>query len=186
MMARKDSAHPDNASGSWFVDTHCIRCDAARHWAGGLIGMDDQGRSVVVRQPTTAEDEAAMWRAAAACPTRSIGNRDLGGPPADVFPHELTAGVWALGHNPPNGFGSHSYLVTRPSGNLMTDSPPVHASAHRTRRRAWRRRTRAARTPRRRRRRPSVGQTLRRPSVDPPRRTRRCALCHRHLSPIHI
>lgn len=36
-MARIDLVHPDNAEGPWFVDTRCIRCDAARHWAPGLI-----------------------------------------------------------------------------------------------------------------------------------------------------
>ena len=71
--------HPDNAEGAWFVDTRCIRCDAARHWAPGLIDMDTDGLSFVARQPENREEAAALWRAAVACPTQSIGSD--GGPP---------------------------------------------------------------------------------------------------------
>ena len=49
-MARLDFAHPDNVEGPWFVDTRCIRCDVARHWAPGLIEMDSAGRSYLARQ----------------------------------------------------------------------------------------------------------------------------------------
>ena len=122
-MARIDLVHPDNAEGSWFVDTRCIRCDAARHWAPGLIDMDDTGLSFVARQPENPEEAAAMWRAAVACPTQSIGTTESRRPPRPAFPYELTPGVHALGHNTRESFGAHSYLVPRPDGNLMTDSP---------------------------------------------------------------
>ena len=122
-MARRDQVHVDNVEGPWFVDTRCIGCDVARHWAPGLIEMDDRGRSYLARQPQTPQEAAALWRAAVACPTQSIANREYVRPPAGVFPYELTAGVYALGHNAPSSFGGHSYLVVRPAGNLMVDSP---------------------------------------------------------------
>ena len=122
-MARIDLVHPDNIDGPWFVDTRCIRCDAARHWAPGLIDMDDRGLSFVARQPESAEEVAALWRAAVACPTQSIGTVEARRPPRPAFPYELTPGVFALGHNARSSFGAHSYLVPRPDGNLMTDSP---------------------------------------------------------------
>ena len=77
-VPRPDQAHPSNAAGPWFVDTRCFRCDAARNWAPDLIGMDAAGRSVLTSQPLGTEQEAELWRAAAACPTKSIGNRDKG------------------------------------------------------------------------------------------------------------
>ena len=40
-----------------------------------------------------------------------------------TFPYELTDGVFALGNNALSSFGAHSYLVERPEGNLMVDSP---------------------------------------------------------------
>ncbi|MXW57082.1 MAG: MBL fold metallo-hydrolase [Acidimicrobiia bacterium] len=122
-MARKDQAHNHNVDGPWFVDTRCIGCDVARHWAPGLIDMDDKGRSFVARQPQTQVETAALWRAAVACPTQSIGNREVVRPPASVFPYELTDGVYALGYNARSSFGGHSYLLPRPAGNLMVDSP---------------------------------------------------------------
>ena len=122
-MARIDLVHPDNIDGPWFVDTRCIRCDAARHWAPGLIEMDGRGLSFVARQPESAEEDAALWRAAVACPTQSIGTTAARRPPRPAFPFELTPGVYALGHNARSSFGAHSYLVPRPDGNLMTDSP---------------------------------------------------------------
>lgn len=122
-MARVDQAHPDDVEGNWFVDTRCVRCDAARHWAPGLIQMDGEGRSFLARQPQTDAEEASLWRAAVACPTRSIGKRETARSPTGVFPYELTSGVFALGHNAPSSFGGHSYLAVRPSGNLLVDSP---------------------------------------------------------------
>ena len=122
-MPRPDQSHPSNAPGPWFVDTRCIRCDSARNWAPGLIGMDAAGRSFVTGQPTGEEEQAALWRAAAACPTKSIGNRDQLREPVGVFPHQMTDGVFALGNNALSSFAAHSFLVTRPDGNLMIDSP---------------------------------------------------------------
>ncbi len=122
-MARLDSAHPDNVEGPWFVDTRCIRCDVARHWAPGLIEMDSTGRSYLARQPQSPQESAALWRASEACPTKSIGNIEIRRPPKPPFPFELTPGVLALGHNAESSFGAHSYLIERPDGNLMVDSP---------------------------------------------------------------
>ena len=122
-MPRIDQSHPDNVDGPWFVDTRCIRCDAARNWAPGLIGMDETGRSIIVSQPDGPEQEAVMWRAAAACPTKSIGNLEHPVEPAGIFPHQLTDGVFALGNNALSSFAAHSFLVIRPEGNLMIDSP---------------------------------------------------------------
>ena len=122
-MARKDQAHSGNAEGPWFVDTRCVRCDSARHWAPDLIGMDEQGLSVIIRQPQNTGEEAALWRAAEACPTKSIGRIGSSRPPVQPFPYEMTPGVFALGHNSPKSFGSHSWLVARAEGNLMIDSP---------------------------------------------------------------
>ena len=73
--------------------------------------------------PNSADEAASLWRAAEACPTQSIGHRETRRPPQPAFPYELTPGVQALGHNARSSFGAHSYLVERPDGNLMVDSP---------------------------------------------------------------
>lgn len=122
-MARLDQEHPLDIPGEWFIDTRCIGCDVARHWAPELIAADADALSYVLRQPSTADEHAAMWRAAMACPTQSIGHRSLRRPPAPAFPYELTPGVLAMGHNASSSFGAHSYLLRRPAGNLLVDSP---------------------------------------------------------------
>ena len=122
-MARLDLAHPQNVEGSWFVDSRCIRCDAARHWAPGLIGTDEHGRSFLTRQPEHADEVAQLWRAAVACPTQSIGTTEARRPPQPPFPFELTPGVYALGHNARSSFGAHSFFLRRDDGNLIIDSP---------------------------------------------------------------
>jgi glyoxylase-like metal-dependent hydrolase (beta-lactamase superfamily II) len=122
-MARPDARHPDNVDGDWFADTRCIDCDVARHYAPELIGADRDGLSVVIRQPRSPEEEAAMWRAAVACPTQSIGTTTRKRPPADVFPWRLTGGVHLCGYNDESSFGAHSYVVQRPAGNVMVDAP---------------------------------------------------------------
>ena len=122
-MARVADRNPAGAPGDWFVDTTCIDCDAARHVAPGLIGTDASGRSVFLRQPESEEDVRMAWRAVEVCPTRSVGHLTIRRPPEPVFPHDLGNGVFRLGHNARSSFGAHSYLVTRPVGNVMIDSP---------------------------------------------------------------
>ena len=122
-MARPDLAHPQNVEGSWFVDSRCIRCDAARHWAPELIGTDEHGRSFLTRQPEHPDEVAQLWRAAVACPTQSIGTTEARRPPQPPFPFELTPGVYALGHNARSSFGAHSFFLRRDDGNLIIDSP---------------------------------------------------------------
>ena len=64
-----------------------------------------------------------LWRAAAACPTKSIGNRVRPLEPDGIFPYQLTEGVFALGNNALSSFAAHSFLILHPDGNLMVDSP---------------------------------------------------------------
>jgi glyoxylase-like metal-dependent hydrolase (beta-lactamase superfamily II)/ferredoxin len=122
-VAHFDERHPDGVAGDWYADTRCIACDVARHYAPGLIAADQSGLSVVVRQPQSSDDEAALWRAALACPTQSIGTRSRRRPPPGVFPWRLTEDVYLCGYNDPSSFGAHSYLVVREGGNLLVDSP---------------------------------------------------------------
>jgi glyoxylase-like metal-dependent hydrolase (beta-lactamase superfamily II) len=110
-------------AGEWYADTRCIACDVARHYAPGLIAADEEGLSVVVRQPSGPDDEAAMWRAALACPTQSIGTPSRRRSPPGVFPWRLTDDVYLCGYNDEASFGAHSYLAVREEGNLLIDSP---------------------------------------------------------------
>ncbi|MGH7125362.1 MAG: MBL fold metallo-hydrolase [Stellaceae bacterium] len=114
--------HPENAPGEWYVDTHCMDCSAARTVAPGLI-VERGRQSVFARQPSTPEELMMAWRARLLCPTGSVRTEHPLGQPKDVFPEELTAGVYRLGYNAEHAYGAHSFLVRREAGNLVVDSP---------------------------------------------------------------
>jgi glyoxylase-like metal-dependent hydrolase (beta-lactamase superfamily II) len=114
--------HKLNAPGDWFIDTSCIDCAASREVAPGLI-VARADQSIFARQPATDEELRMAWRARLLCPTASIHTETKKAAPRDLFPQELTPGVYRLGYNAPSSFGAHSYLIRRPAGNVMVDSP---------------------------------------------------------------
>jgi glyoxylase-like metal-dependent hydrolase (beta-lactamase superfamily II) len=115
--------NPDSAPGDWYIDDQCIDCGAACHVAPGLI-VERNGKSVFARQPETPEDRLAAWRAVLVCPTASVRSETKQPrPDARIFPEAITDAVWRCGFNARSSFGAHSYFVTRPSGNILIDSP---------------------------------------------------------------
>jgi glyoxylase-like metal-dependent hydrolase (beta-lactamase superfamily II) len=122
-MARLSDRLPDNAPGEWYVDSRCISCDVALQHAPDLITSNVDGKSIVIRQPETPEDDMAMWRAALACPTRSIGTVTRRQAPSGVFPFEVAPGVFLCGHNDARSFGAHSWFVPQPDDPFLVDSP---------------------------------------------------------------
>ncbi|GAA5145342.1 MBL fold metallo-hydrolase [Pseudonocardia eucalypti] len=107
----------------WYVDGRCFNCDVARQLAPGLIA-EVNGRSEVVRQPRDEAEVAAVRAAAFACPTRSIRLADKRLDPAwDPFPVALDETVMLCGHNSSHTAGANAYLVRRPGGLLMVDTP---------------------------------------------------------------
>lgn len=121
-VARLDQRDHRNAEGPWFVDTRCIDCDTCRELVPELFD-DAGGQSVVVRQPGHSTEERSAWLAAEACPTQSIGRAPRTPRPPGLYPHRLDGDVFFLGHNSEDSFGADSYLVVRPDGNLLVDSP---------------------------------------------------------------
>ncbi len=124
-----------SASG-WYVDDRCTNCDVARQLAPDLIHEVD-GRSELLRQPRDAAEEHRVRAAAFACHTRSIrpttGRLD---DQWDPYPlpvdgtggiddgDETDATVLFCGHNSTRTAGANSYLLRRPSGNLMMVDTP--------------------------------------------------------------
>ncbi|MDQ1421366.1 MAG: hypothetical protein QOJ52_3328 [Acidimicrobiaceae bacterium] len=121
-VARLLDRHPANAAGDWYVDTRCIDCGACRQLAPETF---TQGReqSLVVAQPGSDEAYLAAWRASVACPTQSIGTQSRPPRPEGLFPQELGEGVYYCGFNSEHSFGANAFLVCRPSGNFLVDSP---------------------------------------------------------------
>jgi glyoxylase-like metal-dependent hydrolase (beta-lactamase superfamily II) len=122
-VARVADRHPANAPGEWYVDRRCIDCDVARHYAPELIHALADGQSVITRQPETPDEELTLWRAALACPTRSIGTLDRRPAPPGVFPYEVTPGVHLCGHNDRRSFGAHAWFVPGGTDGVLVDAP---------------------------------------------------------------
>jgi glyoxylase-like metal-dependent hydrolase (beta-lactamase superfamily II) len=112
---------PGNAPGSWYVDTRCIDCSAARTVAPGLI-VRRGGQSVFARQPGTPEELMIAWRARLLCPTASVHSEARLATPDAVFPEPMTDTVWRLGYNARESYGAHSFAIRRPNGNVMVDA----------------------------------------------------------------
>src|SRR4051794_35434497 len=123
-MARVALRHRDNVAGEWFVDERCIDCGTCRELAPDLfasIGV----QSVVVHQPSSGAATTDAWLAAEACPTQSIGTVHHAPRPGRLFPREVRpgSGIFDCGYCSPDSFGATSWFVTRPSGNVLVDSP---------------------------------------------------------------
>lgn len=113
----------DNPAGAgWRVDERCTNCDVARQLAPELIDEVD-GRSMIIRQPRNAAEEKALHAAAHACHTRSIHPPRGLDSTLDPFPMPLDDHVYLCGHNSRRTAGANSYLLCRPSANLMIDTP---------------------------------------------------------------
>jgi glyoxylase-like metal-dependent hydrolase (beta-lactamase superfamily II) len=129
-MARSDLRLPENAAGDLFVDASCIDCATCRHLAPGVYARSTaSGRSFVRRQPAPGPELQRALMALVACPTASIGagrDRDVRGA-AEGFPDPIGGDVEYLGYTSADSFGASSYLIRRPGGNVMVDSPRFNA-----------------------------------------------------------
>ncbi len=107
----------------WYVDDRCTNCDVARQLAPELIGEVD-GRSKILRQPRNEAESDTLYAAAYACPTRSIRHPPVPLDSArDPFPMRLDDGVYLCGHSSEQTAGANAYLLLRPAGTLMIDTP---------------------------------------------------------------
>lgn len=122
-MARRELAVAENVPGDLFVDESCIECDTCRELAPDVFGSLDSGQSFVRVQP--ADD--ATWRralhAVVSCPTSSIGAERSAKQAANDLPVELDGPVYRCGYSSEASYGAQSYLVVRPGGNILVDSP---------------------------------------------------------------
>ncbi|CAM9465612.1 unnamed protein product [Ectocarpus sp. 6 AP-2014] len=122
----------ENVAGNLFVDESCIDCDTCR-WMQGETFAHKSGKSAVVRQPETEEERRGAYRAMHACPTSSIrveASDPIARDALKDFPFpvdsERLPGVFHLGFHGESSFGCSPWLVQRPEGNMMMDSPRFH------------------------------------------------------------
>ena len=117
---------PHNAEGDLYVDSSCIDCDTCRQLAPATYARaNDVGASYVAAQPTTPEARERALMALVACPTASIGTRAPTETTAAArrFPLDVGGEVSFCGFTSRDSFGAWSWLVRRPDGNVLVDSP---------------------------------------------------------------
>ncbi len=123
-MANPKNAYAENVPGNFFVDDTCIDCDLCRQIAPSVF-KEEWDHSVVSHQPTTAAETHRAAMALVACPTASIGARDkIDAATIDAaFPEHVDENVYFCGYASRNSYGASSYLIVRPEGNILVDSP---------------------------------------------------------------
>ena len=124
VMALLESKHAANINGEFFVDTTCIDCDLCRQIAGDTFA-DVGDQSAVHHQPETPEQEFAALKALVTCPTASIGtvSNISAKAAAAAYPDLIVDNVYFCGFASESSYGASSYLIVRPEGNVLVDSP---------------------------------------------------------------
>jgi len=125
-MARLADRLPDNAEGEFYVDSSCIDCAVCRNVAPQTFARSTRaGASFVVLQPSKPNQVLRAKMALVSCPTSAIGSRSK--LPVDdaiaAFPEPLGDDVYFCGFASESSFGAQSYLIVRPEGNVLVDSP---------------------------------------------------------------
>jgi glyoxylase-like metal-dependent hydrolase (beta-lactamase superfamily II)/ferredoxin len=115
---------PENVPGDFYVDDTCTDCDACRIFAPTVFS-DTGDQSTVFHQPESDDELLAAQKALISCPTASIGSvtrHDMHAALASL-PELIDGDVYRCGYASESSFGAISYLVRRPSGNVLIDSP---------------------------------------------------------------
>lgn len=123
-MANPKHSYPDNVGGDFFVDDTCIDCDLCRQIAPSVF-QEASDHSFVFHQPADAAETQRAAMALVACPTGSIGTLGKLDSHAamDAFPELVADNVYFCGFASKNSYGASSYLIVRPEGNVLVDSP---------------------------------------------------------------
>src|SRR5215470_5613186 len=127
-MARAAERLPENVAGDLYVDSSCIDCDTCRELAPDIFARAARGLSYVAAQPAGAAQRLRALQALVSCPVAAIGaGRAV--PAADIraaarsLPVEIGDGIYACGFASPDSYGAQAYLIRRPGGNVLVDSP---------------------------------------------------------------
>jgi glyoxylase-like metal-dependent hydrolase (beta-lactamase superfamily II)/ferredoxin len=116
----------ENADGDFYVDDTCIDCDLCRQLAPASFARSDRiGQSIVGVQPRDERERHRALMALVTCPTSSIATTHKldSKAAARAFPEQVADGVYFCGYASRDSYGAASWLVTRPGGNVLIDSP---------------------------------------------------------------
>lgn len=124
-MATITDRRTENVAGDFYVDSTCIDCDTCR-WMAPSVFHEQGGMSAVYHQPQDETERLLALRALLSCPTASIGTTEK---PKDIrsaqatLPVSIAENVYHCGYHAESSYGAASYLIQRPEGNILVDSP---------------------------------------------------------------
>lgn len=124
-MAHLDQRRTENIAGNFYVDHTCIDCDTCR-WMAPHIFQRQAEKSAVYYQPNNQQEKIIAMQALLSCPTSSIGTVEK---PTDIkdvqqtFPLLVSDHIYHCGYHSVKSYGAASYLIIRPAGNILVDSP---------------------------------------------------------------
>ncbi|MGC4001443.1 MAG: MBL fold metallo-hydrolase [Anaeromyxobacter sp.] len=124
-MARPARLHPLNAPGDLSVDDRCIACDTCRQLAPETFGGAEEAVAFVARQPRGPADRLRALQALVSCPVAAIASRSKAGVAEAVasLPVEVAPGLFRCGYADASSYGATAWLLLRPEGNVLVDSP---------------------------------------------------------------
>ena len=123
-MASQARRLPANVPGDFYVDETCIDCDTCRRIEPSVF-VEGQSFSFVGRQPENETERLRSLMALVSCPTGSIGtvSRPQARAAIAAYPEAVVENVSFCGFTSPDSFGAWSWLIERPEGNVLVDSP---------------------------------------------------------------
>ena len=113
-----------NVRGEFFVDATCIDCGTCRQIASETFAEGGEA-SYVHRQPADDGQAHRARMALVACPVAAIGTQTKQriAEARAAFPELIDEGVYYCGYAAESSYGARSYLIVRPAGNILVDSP---------------------------------------------------------------
>lgn len=129
-MATQSKRLRSNVVGDFYVDSSCIDCATCRWMVPEVFDQADAGQSKVHSQPESPELVQRSLQALIACPTGSIGTEQKHDIKAvqKTIPTLIADNVYHCGYHSEDSFGAASYLIKRPQGNVLVDSPRFNRS----------------------------------------------------------
>lgn len=123
-MAESAKRLAANVPGDFFVDATCIDCGTCRQVAPETFA-EGRDASYVHSQPADEVQSHRARMALVACPVAAIGTETKHriAEARAAFPEPLEDDVYYCGYAAESSFGARSYLVVRPAGNILVDSP---------------------------------------------------------------
>ncbi len=124
-MAHLNLRRAENVAGDFYVDRTCIDCDTCR-WMAPDVFHSAGEQSAVYHQPANDTERLPAMQALLSCPTASIGTVEK---PKDIkeaqqsFPILVAENVYHCGYHSESSYAAASYLIVRPEGNVLVDSP---------------------------------------------------------------